>query len=643
MKILFIVQGLFEKSDSIGFDCVYQYGLLRDHYNEDVDIRLFAERADLQRYSGIPIEPINQLHTHFSDPNAILIYHFCDGWPSLENSLKDFNGRVIIRWHNNTPPWFFGSYSQRSVERTITGFRTIQGLARDSRYLLMCNSNYTREQLNILAGHDVQNASVVYPASRYLEYREGFSKGLANERNDRVPRPLELLFVGRVVAHKGHRHVLLVAQELQRIAKRPVIVTFAGRSDGAAQGYVDEIRQSAAAVGIDLRLPGEVSDDDLERLYEETYAFVCMSEHEGFGLPVYEAMARQVPVVVWANTAFKEILGEHPLAFTRPHHTDIAHAIISLEDPQRRGRILAYQRQHILPQYSRATVLAQLLAAIAHARDHLRLVNGRTVDHRILAIPTEISDNLVTDYDLSSYDVLLQKIARGVFGQWERQFIRASQFLTKEGFISTDPYVCSDLTSQTQVVFGPYISFTPGTYRAEFMMDLTGVDLDRSSGFHFDVAIDNDTILAAVDVPSPHLTRSVSTSLDFQVDVGQTACRIEFRIQPFGFNGKEYGELTFWGVRVTDLSRTTRTLNGRNGHDEDDNLGHVEFLIQCYNRLLGRAIDNIGLSHYLSCLMTGTMSRREVIENIVSSEEARSRHPNGQVGLANGVAHNADA
>ncbi len=58
-----------------------------------------------------------------------------------------------------------------------------------------------------------------------------------------------------------------------------------------------------------VRLPGSVSDGVLAAHYRAADAFVCLSDHEGFCVPLLEAMHHRVPIVAYAATAVPETLG----------------------------------------------------------------------------------------------------------------------------------------------------------------------------------------------------------------------------------------------------------------------------------------------------------------------------------------------
>lgn len=59
----------------------------------------------------------------------------------------------------------------------------------------------------------------------------------------------------------------------------------------------------------DVRFLGSLRPDDLRALYAAASVFAYPSEHEGFGLPVLEAMAQGTPVVTSAGTSTEEVAG----------------------------------------------------------------------------------------------------------------------------------------------------------------------------------------------------------------------------------------------------------------------------------------------------------------------------------------------
>lgn len=104
-----------------------------------------------------------------------------------------------------------------------------------------------------------------------------------------------LLYVGALATHKNFRGLLEGYALLRRKLPAPPRLVVAGQRN---PGLSDPAR-IVRAYGLDgaVLLPGYVPDAELPALYRGAEAFVFPSLHEGFGLPVVEAMACGTPVL----------------------------------------------------------------------------------------------------------------------------------------------------------------------------------------------------------------------------------------------------------------------------------------------------------------------------------------------------------
>ena len=292
MKVAFLLQNLNQESDSVGYDCILQYKMLRELYKNDIEIRLFSVAFSKKIHKDIEIEKFSEFWKFFDkNPDALVIYHFCDGWDDVDNFIIKNPKNFIVRWHNNTPPWFYISENLDFAADCTRGFETISKLAH-SGVRFMVNSEFTRRQLHALGGVG-SRIDTVFPASSFL-IKKGDTHPAA-VRSDDPNRPIELLFVGRVVPHKGHRHILSIAAAVQRFSGRQVRVIFAGSLEDRLESYWSDLQAIAIRLDVEMQLPGLVSTEALKHLYLSCDAFLCMSEHEGFGMPVFEAMRSQIP------------------------------------------------------------------------------------------------------------------------------------------------------------------------------------------------------------------------------------------------------------------------------------------------------------------------------------------------------------
>jgi glycosyltransferase involved in cell wall biosynthesis len=163
-----------------------------------------------------------------------------------------------------------------------------------------------------------------------------------------------------VSAKRPHKNLLALIDALAMIdeERRPLLVI-----PGYATAHEAQLRERAHALGIAdfVRFPGWVSGAELEGLWAIARAFVYPSLYEGFGLPVLEAMAREVPVACSNASSLAEVAGEAALLFD-PHDVPaIAHALERVlgEEPTRerlRTQGAARARQFTWESSARATL-----------------------------------------------------------------------------------------------------------------------------------------------------------------------------------------------------------------------------------------------------------------------------------------------
>lgn len=91
-----------------------------------------------------------------------------------------------------------------------------------------------------------------------------------------------------------------------------------------------------------------VSDAEYERLLSETTALVHLSQSEGYGMPVIEAMALGVPVVVNDIPIFREVAGEAGRFVDGTNPAEVAAAVRAMEDPQRWQQLSRASFDHAL-------------------------------------------------------------------------------------------------------------------------------------------------------------------------------------------------------------------------------------------------------------------------------------------------------
>jgi len=156
---------------------------------------------------------------------------------------------------------------------------------------------------------------------------------------------LTLVSVSRVVPHKRFEDLLALHREVLRLRPdaRLLVVGGVDRLFGPVRLLEAEALRTPG-----VTLLGRVSHGELVAVYRSGSVFVSMSEHEGFGVPLLEAMASDVPVLAYAAAAVAETLGGAGMGFDEKRFALLAELAVQLgTDPTLRARVLTGQRRRL--------------------------------------------------------------------------------------------------------------------------------------------------------------------------------------------------------------------------------------------------------------------------------------------------------
>jgi L-malate glycosyltransferase len=178
---------------------------------------------------------------------------------------------------------------------------------------------------------------------------------------------INILFVGRIVPNKKIEDHIRLAEMYKRYVDSYYRFIFVGRYDGVPRYYaqVRALIQQYEMLPDRFWFTGPVPDEDLAAFYRWSDAYVSLSEHEGFCVPLVEAMAADVPIVAYAAGAVPETLGGAGLLFEAKDLEVAAELIGSVVyDREVRGRVLDGQRRR-LQDFAPARVEQQLSKVLA--------------------------------------------------------------------------------------------------------------------------------------------------------------------------------------------------------------------------------------------------------------------------------------
>ena len=272
--------------------------------------------------------------------DELIIVHYSIDSPAFERAVAT-GGRMAMHYHNITPAemlWRHAPAVARECARGRARLGDLAGVVEVS----WADSQFNADELAEAGNRDPRALGILRPP---LEL---------GEKGPRRAGPPRLLFVGRGIPNKAQRDLILALGALHE-AGRHAELTLIGGWD-AAPGYLAECRALAERIGVtgSLHILGSVDDDVLADAYRQADVFVCLSDHEGFCVPLLEAMSADVPIVAYAAGAVPETVGAAGLLLPEKPPSLVAEAVMAVLDDARLGAAMAAERParlaHLAPE-----------------------------------------------------------------------------------------------------------------------------------------------------------------------------------------------------------------------------------------------------------------------------------------------------
>jgi glycosyltransferase involved in cell wall biosynthesis len=261
---------------------------------ETVDARLFAQARNAQRY---PASRSARRGTN------LLLYQASTGSQGLVEFVLQRPEKKSLYYHNITPPGFFEPYDPGAALNLARGREELKLFA-EAVEVAVAASEFNAAELSELGISDVRVIPPYLPPDLETPSDRSFRSWI-----NQTKAGIDLLFVGRVLPHKGHRRLLRVLAHL-RAGVDPRARLFLVGAWGP-EAYMRELFAFRSRLGIaeGVAFIGSISSARLTALYQSADVYVSMSEHEGFGLPLVEAMRFELPIVAFDAGAVAETLG----------------------------------------------------------------------------------------------------------------------------------------------------------------------------------------------------------------------------------------------------------------------------------------------------------------------------------------------
>jgi len=300
----------------------------------------------------------------FASPDSsagdVTIFHYALPSP-MTQSFAALPHRRVLQYHNITPPHFFAAYEPGLFKITALGRRDLASLA-DTTDLALGDSEFNRRDLEALGFR----RTGVFPIALDLDRIASAPPHPVLDRmlNDGLTN---FLFVGRIVPNKRVEDIIELAEVYKRYIDTHYRFIFVGRPDGVPRYHatVRALIREFDMLPDRFLFPGAVTDWELAAYYRAASVYLSLSEHEGFCVPVLEAMAAGVPVFAYESTAVVETLGGAGVCWS-PKDLEFAAELLGQVtfDPAMRAKVIATQYTR-LEHFNESRLVERLKTALA--------------------------------------------------------------------------------------------------------------------------------------------------------------------------------------------------------------------------------------------------------------------------------------
>jgi glycosyltransferase involved in cell wall biosynthesis len=326
------------------------------------------------------VEPETELETspvlsypERARPGDVAVYQFATA-SAMAPWLAGRPEKLVVNYHNITPPGLMAPWDNHLALGQLRAQDDLRLLARRAA-LAVADSAYNEAYLTA-AGFA---ATAVIPPSAALEAATADHEGRRQDghrshdggHGESDGAGARWLAVGRVSPNKAIENTIAALAVTRAHGDPGATLLVVGKP--ATASYVAALHRFVAEMGLDgaVRFTGHASDATVSAAYAEADVLVVTSEHEGFCVPVVEAMAEGVPVVAFDEGAVPEVLGDAGVLVSDKDPYALAVSIETLLGNSARRDVLARaagRRLSELDLDGAADRFAVLLASVAEGK-----------------------------------------------------------------------------------------------------------------------------------------------------------------------------------------------------------------------------------------------------------------------------------
>ncbi|HSW95086.1 MAG TPA: glycosyltransferase family 4 protein, partial [Patescibacteria group bacterium] len=321
--------------DAVGNDC---FELQRLYWSRGVASDLFAAEAKPEVAQFV--RPWADLEKVPVDGTSLQV-HISMGNDALWDVAKLPHRKTVV-YHNITPAHFFDGVNEHARRYSEIGREQLAEFAKVSE-LGIADSLYNQKELVRAGFEKTAVVPIIVDWSAFdIAPDPAILRELSDERTD-------ILAVGQILPQKAVHKVVAAFAKYRE--SDPTARLWLVGSHAMSEAYLDQVREAIRSYGLEraATLTGSVPMAALVAYYRGATAFVTLSEHEGFCVPLLEAMRAGLPVVASDAGAIPDTLGDAGILLSGTDPDTVAAALErTVRDAALRKDLIARGRRHLL-------------------------------------------------------------------------------------------------------------------------------------------------------------------------------------------------------------------------------------------------------------------------------------------------------
>lgn len=287
-------------------------------------------------------------YAEMAQPGDVVVYQFATA-SAMAPWLAGRAEVLVVNYHNVTPPELMAPWDNHLALGQLRAQGDLRLLVPRTA-LAVADSAYNEAHL---AAAGFAATAVISPSAALetiITTSTTTSAGTGTtDAPDAAPRRgTHWLAVGRVSPNKALESTIAALAVAHARGDTDAWLQLIGKP--ATDSYVAALHRYVAELGLAdaVQFAGHASDATVEAAYVDADVLVVTSEHEGFCVPVVEAMAAGVPVVAFDQGAVPEVLGgAGVLVSDKDPYALVAAIAALLRDGPRRNDVIAAGRQRL--------------------------------------------------------------------------------------------------------------------------------------------------------------------------------------------------------------------------------------------------------------------------------------------------------